>query len=349
MTDARAQERRSSSAAVTLLRHGYATLHKEEPLLSTGLTSLETVAKRIRSGPHTQQLTEAFRRTQAQLGGKHPTVKHMKSRLPAIIPSLALLPGRPVRNLPEALPHTGLYVYDIDQDVEPDQLPDILTSLADYQHTLLAARSTSGNALYVIMAAVPAEDPLQHKVLSNAVRAALPEHIRRHAAPSQDNINRTRILAHDPECVLAPSAVPMDPPVPDLPAQAPSHLAASRRPAPAGTPRRTHHVIQSISEAHRQTELVRAALAALPSYHADTYATWIRTAFRLAGGQHIHGPAFRGKLLFTEWSRTSPKYRPGDEDVFDSAFAEWDGRATTAGILAEARQAGWRPPSSPTR
>ena len=100
MTESQPSETRPASTTVTLLRHGYATLRKEEPLLSTGLTSLETVAKRIRQGPQTQQLTEAFRRTQLQLGAKHPTVQHMKSRLPAIIPSLALPPGRPGQNTP---------------------------------------------------------------------------------------------------------------------------------------------------------------------------------------------------------------------------------------------------------
>ena len=347
MGDTTQKELRSSAATVTLLRHGYATLSKEEPLLSTGLTSLLTIAKRVRSGPQVQQLTEAFRRSQAQLGGKHPTVKRMKSRLPAIIPSIALAPGQPVKNLPPSIPHTGLYVYDIDQDLDPEQIPDTLQALANYEHTLLAARSTSGDALYVILAARPADDSLEHKLLWNAIRDALPEHIRRHAAPSQDNINRTRIVAHDPECVIIRNAPAMYPAIPNLPPLESPRRSATRHSTGADAPPFNRQIIQSITQAHTHTDIVRSALAALPPHYADTYGEWIKMAFRLAGGQHIHGPAFRGKQLFTEWSRSSPKYRAGDEDAFDLAYNEWDGRATTSGILAEARNAGWRPPPMP--
>ena len=347
MDEATTPDIRSSEATVTLLRHGYATLRKEEPLLSTGLTSLEHIAKRVTSGPQVQLVTEAFRLKKSQLGEKHQAVRQLKSRLPAIIPSLALPPGRPVKNLPPYIPHTGLYVFDIDQDLEPDQIPEALQALSIYEHTLLAARSTSGDALYVIVAARPAEDSLEHKILWNAIRDALPEHIRRHAAPSQDNINRTRIVAHDPDCVLITRAPAMNPPIPEMPAKESPRRATARANTAPGTPRFNRQIIQSISEAHRHTEIVRSALAALPPHHADTYAEWIKAAYRLAGGQHIHGPAFRGKELFTQWSRTSPKYQPGDENAFDQAYNDWDGRATTSGILAEARKSGWRPPLTP--
>ena len=345
MTDTQPCQPRLPSTRVTLLRHGYATSGREQPLLSTGVSSLSVIAARIRSGPQTRRLIHAFRLTQSRLGPKHPEVKRMKSRLPAFIPSLALPPGRPVRNLPDLIPHTGLYVFDIDEDLDPGDIPAALQSLAEYDHTLLAARSTSGDALYAIVAGPVAENPLQHKLLYNAIHEALPEHIRRHAAPAQNNINRTRILAHDPDCVLTKGATPIHVEIAEPPWHAASARHITRRAiAPGAPPALNRLIIQSITEAHRHTELVRSALRSLPARHADDYPTWIATAFRLAGGQHLHGPAFRGKQLFAEWSRTSPRYEPGDEDAFDKALLEWDGRATTAGIIAEAKAAGWQPP-----
>ena len=338
---------RFPSATVTVLRHGYATDSKDTPLLSTGISTLTTIARRIRSGPQTHRLTNAFRLTQQQLGPKNPAVKQMKSKLPAIIPSLALPPGHHVRNLPDDIPHTGLYVFDIDQEMTQDLIPSVLQDLADCENTLLAARSTSGTALYVILAGPLAKTPLHHKLLWNAIHKALPEHIRRHAAPSQNNINRTRILAHDPDCYLSPNAVPIDAEIQELPKhrnQVRRNTAAPTAPGQPPQPDISHTIIQSISEAHRHTAIVRSALAALPQHHADTYGTWITIAYRLAGGQHIHGAAFQGKTLFAEFSRRSARYSPGDEDSFDYAYLHWDGRATTAGILAEARQSGWQPP-----
>ena len=336
----------TSRTAVTLLRHGYATPRRDQPLLSAGVASLESIAARIRSGPETIRLTEAFRATLSQLGDKSTTVKAMKSRLPAIIPAMALPAGTPIRNLPELLPHTGLYVFDIDQDITPDMLPGAMTALVEYDHTLLAATSTSGEALYVIFAGPVATDPLHHKLLWNAIHLALPQHLRQHAAPSQNNITRTRIIAHDPNCHLAPRAEPILVEADAAPARTHSrHIVrttdvSGRRTAPDLRATR----VQSISEGAKHTQLVRSALAALPQHYADVHATWIATAFRLAGGQHIHGGAFRGRELFSEWSRTSARYEPGDESAFDKAYIEWDGRATTGGIIADAKRAGWRPP-----
>ena len=331
------------STGMTLLRHGYATNRKEQPLLSSGITSISSVAKRVQNGPQTRQLTQAFRQNLERLGPKHGAVRQMKSKLPAVIPSLALPPGTPVRDLPDPIPHTGLYVYDMDQDLEPELLPSLLHSLAAFEHTLLAATSTSGNGLYAIVAGPLAESPLHHKLLWNALHEALPDHIRRHAAPGQNNVNRTRIIVNDPECYLAAKAPAMD-----VQAEPRPQRNAAPRPATATRhPRQNTRQppVQSISEAHKHTELVRSALAALPASHADIYSSWIATAFRLAGGQHIHGPAFQGRRLFTEWSRSSPKYQPGDEAMFERALLEWDGRATTAGIIADARENGWRTPA----
>lgn len=347
MTDAPPPPSPDARTTVTLLRYGYATPKKGQPLLSAGTVPLQAIAHRIRCGPQTRRLTEAYRNAKDRKGGDHPSVKTMKSRLPAIIPALALPPSYPVRSLPDEIPHTGLYVYDIDQDVTPDMLPGLLAALAEYQHTVMAATSTSGDALYAILAGPIASNPLHHKLLYNAIHDALPDHLRRHAAPSQNNVNRTRIIVHDPACYLAARTEPIEIQPQDHPRLDNPRRHARTLADPAGRVIAVsrHNYVQSISQGHRHTELVRSALAALPAHHADNHSTWITTAFRLAGGQHMHGPAFKGRELFAEWSRTSARYSPGDEEAFDKAFLTWDGRATTSGIINDAKRAGWRPPS----
>lgn len=329
---------------VTLLRNGYATFSKEDPLLSSGMASLHHVASRIRTGPSTREKTEAYRRALKLLGDRNNTVRRLKATLPAIIPSIAVPPGFPIRDLPDDVPHTGLYVYDVDQDITPDLIPSLLEALAEYEHTAMAATSASGDALYTILAGPLAENPLHHKLLWDAIHKQLPDHLKRHTATGQNNINRTRVTPHDPHCHLSVHAVPLHLELPEVP-QAPRNLIHRPRNAPPGTPRYQGATIQSITEGHQMTRLVRSALAALPQHDADDYNSWITTCYRLAGGQHLIGPAFRGKELFTEWSRTSPRYEPGAENVFDRCILDWDGRATVNGIFTDATANGWRRPN----
>lgn len=81
---------------------------------------------------------------------------------------------------------------------------------------------------------------------------------------------------------------------------------------------------------------VRSALQTIP---ADERGTWV------AVGQACVGMGDDGRRLWVEWSRTSPKYRDGDEATFDTFSGE---RTSYASIFARATKLGWQNPARRT-
>ncbi|MCG9133857.1 PriCT-2 domain-containing protein [Candidatus Poribacteria bacterium] len=177
---------------------------------TTGATySFDAVAKRIRDGKH--GLAEKTRICNALAENDPDAYKKYKEReLPAVIFAGTFPKGK--RRAEHLQTHSGHVVLDID-DPPPNDIPLLLSKFAQHPHVKLAFISPSGASFKVVCVVDPVPaNAAEHKATWQAcvdVFQPLAEEYGFKIDPSGKDVNRLCFLAHDPQAILHPEAIPI--------------------------------------------------------------------------------------------------------------------------------------------
>ena len=125
----------------------------------------------------------------------------------AIFPAQAPA-GTPRRGL--SGPATGEYIYDLDLDVT--DVAGLRAACIAWPHTHIVATSVSGEGLWLVLKGPVTTTRDQYSAAQRALFQLIPEHIRRHTAENQANLDRLRYISSDPDIFYNPDA----PDVPDV-------------------------------------------------------------------------------------------------------------------------------------
>ena len=177
---------------------------------TTGVTvSFAAVLKRIRDGKH--GLLEKTRLCNVLAKTDPNAYRDYKSReLPAVTFAGTFPTGK--RQAAHLITHSGLVVLDID-DLSETLIPDILAEFAQHPHVRLAFLSPSGLGIKVVCPVDPVPiDAAQHKAAWQACVdffQPLADEYDFDIDPSGKDVNRLCFLAHDPQAILHPEAIPI--------------------------------------------------------------------------------------------------------------------------------------------
>ena len=125
----------------------------------------------------------------------------------AIFPAQAPA-GTPRRGL--SGPATGEFIYDLDLDVT--DVEGLRAACIAWLHTHIVATSVSGEGLWLVLKGPVTTTRDQYSAAQRALFLLIPEHIRRHIAENQANLDRLRYISSDPDIFYNPDA----PDVPDV-------------------------------------------------------------------------------------------------------------------------------------
>ena len=186
--------------------------------------TLDTVLKRIKTGERGLDEKTKLLNVLAQTDTEAYTTEKLK--LPAVTWSGLFPKKKDHRTGKHLLQHSGLIVLDIDNDI------DIGTALADFAinpHVFFAFVSPSSTGVKPVIPVDPIPTNLKEHICAfNAVLEAFSEYAEQdpEKLPKQRDVNRLCFLAHDPQALHNPNALPVnweiDPEAEELPLTAPT-------------------------------------------------------------------------------------------------------------------------------
>ena len=191
---------------VSVLANGVVPRGKRQ--LVYNLSTLGAIVKRIRESEDLQKRTATLRDVLADKGRKGP-YETLKLRMPAIIPAASAPANTPVRGMSPAVYHNGLYGYDIDEDRENLNLPQLLVDLIAAPGAATVGLSSAGDALYAIFAGPFAQSDKEYKENWIAIADQMPAGAKVASGESSKNFNRLRLIVYDPDVWLADSVLPL--------------------------------------------------------------------------------------------------------------------------------------------
>ena len=281
---------------------------------TNGRMSEDTLVSTIRTSSNVRQHTERVKNVLADRGKDAIDPKDAEGRtyygvsrmtVPAILPVVDCPAGTPRKDLAIGV-HNGNYVYDVDIGVTPADIPVMLADLARWPHTVLAARSISGEAIWVIVRGPQATSIGGYKGHLAEIRGMLPESVRGHVADGQDDLGRPRFLAHAPDAVQGQGVLIEGlTPAPKAGAGGPT----GGGPGPGFPPPLAEDDPVTGPEARlrrdRIRERTRANLMTIELPDGESYGIWIDACFSLVALEiecMAEGLAFDGGEIFTDWT-----------------------------------------------
>ena len=168
---------------------------------------LGKVAQATRSPSRELRDRTAEIRREFASNGRGETYDSLKRLLPASAMAIHVPQGTPQKDFsPDATMFTGLYPYDLDVDLDPEDRPAVFAAMVAWQHTVLVGHSPSGD-LYAVVAGPVAKDRAEFKVMWGAIAADLPGPAARVNHGSRAAATKLRFLPHDPNLWLASAPV----------------------------------------------------------------------------------------------------------------------------------------------
>lgn len=179
------------------------------------VVSIEAIVDRIRTGAKgLAQNTRTLRKILAN--GDFDTYKDQKAK---ILPAATFSGVFSIRDSEVSLPdkfqtHTGLETIDVD-GIAPADIPKIREELRKHPNVLLVFLSPSGTGLKIICRVTPiptTANDLEHKYVWDQCKALFDKMLKPYGYQCDTGNDPTRLcfLAHDPEVIYNPDAVPIE-------------------------------------------------------------------------------------------------------------------------------------------
>ena len=173
----------------------------------TSTMTLPEVAEYIRTSDTLKLRTGELRAVLAEAGRDGQYSKD-KGRMPSIIPTSLAPAETPVKSL-AVVWHNGLYGYDVDDGLDPEDRPEVKRALIESPGAAMVADSCSGD-LWVLYAGPVATSALEYKYYWQAIADLMPAKAKAANGKTSNNLNRLRHLACDPESWLAAEIEALD-------------------------------------------------------------------------------------------------------------------------------------------
>ena len=301
-----------------------ATIANVNSKLINGRMSDGKLLETIRTCPHIEQHTQRVRSVLADHGKDAIDPQDPKGRsyynvsrltVPALLPAVDCPVGTLRKNLPIGF-HNGTYVYDVDQDVDPSDIPIMLTDMAKWPHTVLAARSISGQAVWASVMGPKACTIGEYTHFHTEIRGMLPESVRRHASKGQHDLGRSRFLAHSPDAVRGKS-VPIEGLTAATHGEAPKGGSAGAGFPPPLTADEPITFAERRDHRDWVSDRISGYLASIDLLPGDSYGTWTLAGIALVALEiefMSEGLTFDGAGIFVEWTVSKahpPSTKPG--------------------------------------
>ena len=222
----------------------------------------------------------------------------------AIFPAQAPA-GTPRRGL--SGPATGEFIYDLDLDVT--NVEGLRAACIAWPHTHIVATSVSGDGLWLVLKGPVATTRDQYSAAQRALFRLIPEHIRRHIAENQANLDRLRYISSDPDIFYQPDA----PDVPDVDVAVNAEPDQSGAEGESGGHRPKGWPVKASSAREKARKVLQKVK--LPD---NSHGSWVVNAFSLVDGDRIYGAEFDGRGIFMEWTAAAAyagSKKPGGADA----------------------------------
>ena len=238
-------------------------------------------------------------------------IARSKTLAAAIFPAQAPA-GTPRRDL--SGPATGEFIYDLDLDVT--DVEGLRAACIAWPHTHIVATSVSGDGLWLVLKGPVTTTRDQYSAAQRALFRLIPEHIRRHIAENQANLDRLRYISSDPDIFYNPDA----PDVPDVDVAVNAEPDQSGAEGESGGHRPKGWPVKASSAREKARKVLQKVK--LPD---NSYGLWVANAFSLVDGDRIYGAEFDGRGIFMEWTAAAAhagsKKPGGADDQYTKAAA----------------------------
>ena len=185
-------------------------------------------------------------------------------------------------------PATGLFVYDLDLDVT--DVEELRAACISWPHTRIVATSVSAEGLWLVLRGPVTTTRAEYSAAHKALFLLIPEHIRRHIAEHQANLDRLRYISSDPDVFYNPDAPEVDFAV-NAGSDQSRAAGESRGQRPKGWP------VKADTAREKARKILQKVK--LPD---ESHGIWIANAFSLVDGDRIYGAEFDGRGIFVEWT-----------------------------------------------
>ena len=244
-------------------------------------------------------------------------IARSKNLAAAIFPAQAPA-GTPRRGL--SGPATGEFIYDLDLDLDVTDVEGLRAACIAWLHTHIVATSVSGEGLWLVLKGPVTTTRDQYSAAQRALFRLIPEHIRRHTAENQANLDRLRYISSDPDIFYNPDA----PDVPDVDvavnAEPDQSGAEGESGGESGGHRPKGWPVKASSAREKALKILQQVK--LPN---DSHGIWVANAFSLVDGDRIYGAEFDGRGIFLEWTEAAAyagSKKPGGADAQYTKAAE---------------------------
>ena len=204
-------------------------------------------------------------------------------------------------------PATGEYIYDLDLDVT--DVEGLRAACIAWPHTRIVATSVSGEGLWLVLKGPVATTRAEYSAAHMVLFLLVPEHIRRHIAEHQANLDRLRYISSDPDIFYNPHA----PEVPDVDFAVNVEEDQSSGKGESGGQRPKGWPVKGVTAREKARKVLQKVL--LPD---DSHGIWVANCFSLVDGDRIYGAEFDGRGIFIEWTAAaaySGSTKPGRADA----------------------------------
>ena len=202
---------------------------------------------------------------------------------------------------------TGAFVYDLDQDVT--DVDELRAACIAWPHTRIVATSVSGEGLWLVLRGPVTTTRAEYSAAHMALFLLVPEHIRRHIAEHQANLDRLRYISSVAAVFYNPDA----PEVPDVDFAVNVGEDQSSGKGESGGQRPTSWPVKAITAREKARKILQKVL--LPD---DSHGIWVGNCFSLVDGDRIYGAEFDGRGIFIEGTAAaaySDSTKPGRADA----------------------------------
>ena len=232
-----------------------------------------------------------------------------KLRMPVLLPQVDCPAGTPRARMPFQY-HNGLYLFDVDEDMQQGDLEVVLEDLVSWPHMIITAKSVSQEALWCVARGPGALDQRHFRHYRDQVMERLPQSVRDHTPKKgQKELSRMRYWSGDPDAIPGAGAtLALDPPSGRV-YEAPGWEKRTARGETKGPPELEEDA-PGKTPAQKRTRTrtrnkVSEDLQAIPLPDGDSHDEWVRCGFALITADiefFSEGLAFRGRDLFTRWT-----------------------------------------------
>ena len=209
----------------------------------------------------------------------------------------AIFPAQAPRSTPRgalAGPATGLFIYDLDLDVT--DVEELRAACIAWPHTRIVATSVSAAGLWLVLRGPVTATRAEYSAAHKALFLLIPEHIRRHIAEHQANLDRLRYISSDPDVFYNPDA----PEVPNVDFAANAGSDQGKGDGAPGGQRPKGWPVKAATAREKARKVLQKVL--LPD---DSHGIWVANAFSLVDGDRIYGEEFDGRGIFIEWTASA--------------------------------------------